>query len=427
MKITQSQNLFNKAKTLIPGGVNSPVRAFKNVRGSPLFIKRAKGSYIIDVDNHKYIDYVCAWGPAILGHAPKCIQKEIRKRLSRGISFGAPHELEIEMAEIIIKAFPSIEKVRMVNSGTEATMSCVRLARAFTQREKIVKFSGCYHGHADTLLFEAGSGGLTHSLPNSLGVPKALAEDVITLPFNSIEKLKECFKQEGKNIAGVIIEPYPANAGLLLPQNGYLEELRKITESHGSVLIFDEVMTGFRISEGGVQKITKIKPDITALGKVIGGGLPVGAFGGKAKIMDMLSPEGPVYQAGTLSGNPISLIAGITQIREMQRRDGWDYLEMLGTLLEEKIRNLQTKGIPFQFHRAGSIFSFFFTEEKVIDLITATTSDTRSFRKFFHEILNRGIYIAPSPFEAGFISTAHSKRDIEKTVKAMGKAMGEIN
>lgn len=419
-----SKKLFAKAKTIIPGGVNSPVRAFKNVDGDPFFVRSAHGSRITDVDGKTYIDYVGTWGPAILGHAPLCVTQTVHEVAKEGVSFGCPCPWEIEMAQTIVDWVPSVEKVRMVNSGTEATMSAIRLARGYTGRDKVVKFEGCYHGHVDHLLVAAGSGALTHGEPDSAGVPKAFAGETICLPFNKPEAVEELFAQMGDQIAAVIVEPYPGNAGFIIPQDGYLQLLRDITAKHGSVLIFDEVMTGFRVAKGGVQELTGITPDLTALGKVIGGGLPVGAFGGKAEIMDYLAPVGPVYQAGTLSGNPLAMAAGLAQLRELERRRGWDELEVLGARLESGVRGiLKEKGLDFQFNRSGSMFCLFFTENKIINVDDATGSDAAAFKRYFAALLDDGVYLAPSPYEAGFISLAHSTGDIDDTLDAMSKAM----
>ncbi len=411
-----SAESFAKARRLIPGGVNSPVRAFRGVGGEPFFVERALGSHIWDVDGKEYIDYVGTWGPAILGHAPKVVLDAIVSTAQRGVSFGIPNTLEIEMAETIIRFVPSIEKVRMVNSGTEATMSCIRLARGFTGRSKIVKFEGCYHGHVDSLLVKAGSGALTLGQPDSAGIPPELAALTITLPYNDPEALKAIFAREGREIAAIIVEPVPANAGLYLPKPGYLELLRQLTFDSGSILIFDEVMTGFRLAKGGAQEIYGIKPDLTALGKVIGGGLPVGAFGGRADIMDFLAPDGPVYQAGTLSGNPLAMAAGLAQLRELERRNGWAELETIGVAFESGVREaLAVAGKKFTFQRIGSMFCLYFTDQPVDNLAMAQTSDRAAFARYFHACLKAGVYFAPSQFEAGFLSLAHSAADIDAT------------
>jgi glutamate-1-semialdehyde 2,1-aminomutase len=419
-----SRSLFAKAQALIPGGVNSPVRAFRGVGGEPFFVQRAKGARIWDIDGNEYIDYVGTWGPAILGHAPDVVVEAVREAAGRGVSFGIPNPLEIEMAALICRWVPGIEKVRMVNSGTEATMSCIRLARGFTGRDKIVKFEGCYHGHVDSLLVKAGSGALTHGEPDSAGVPEAFANLTVTLPFNDTNAIRSLFMAEGSKIAAVILEPIPANAGLYFPEPGFLELLRQQCSQYGAVLIFDEVMTGFRVARGGAQEVYGIGPDLTALGKVIGGGLPVGAFGGRADIMECLSPLGPVYQAGTLSGNPLAMAAGIAQLRELERVDGWRLLEQLGAALEEGIRDI-LKGHPdqFTFHRVGSMFCLFCTGGPVINLADAQRSDRQAFARFFHRCLDAGIYLAPSQFETGFISLAHTESDIEATVEKIASAL----
>ncbi len=424
MDRTLSRSLFARAQTLIPGGVNSPVRAFRGVGGEPFFIRRAQGSHIWDVDGNEYIDYVGTWGPAILGHAPAIVIDAIRDAAPRGVSFGIPNPLEVEMAALIREWIPSIEKVRMVNSGTEATMSCIRLARGFTGRDKIVKFDGCYHGHADCLLVKAGSGALTHGEPDSAGVPAAFANLTVSLPFNDTIALRSLFMAEGSKLAAVILEPIPANAGLYFPDPGFLDLLRQQCSEYGVVLIFDEVMTGFRVARGGAQELYGVSPDLTALGKVIGGGLPVGAFGGRAEIMDCLSPAGPVYQAGTLSGNPLAMAAGLAQLRELGRLDGWRLLEELGAALEAGIREiLKGREDRFTFHRIGSMFCLFFTGGPVSSLADAQRSDRAAFGRFFHRCLEAGLYLAPSQFETGFISLAHTRADIDETVRIIGSAL----
>jgi glutamate-1-semialdehyde 2,1-aminomutase len=422
-----SQKLFSLAKQYIPGGVNSPVRAFRNVGGEPFFVRRAKGCRIEDVDGRSMIDYVGTWGPAILGHAPNVVIEAVHNAAKDGVSFGIPNPYEVEMARLICEWVPSIEKVRMVNSGTEATMSCIRLARGFTGRDRVVKFEGCYHGHVDSLLVAAGSGALTHGRPDSAGVPAAFAELTSTLPYNDVAALEECFAKEGSKIAAVIVESYPANAGLILPQPGYLQKLREITRQHGALLIFDEVMTGFRVAKGGVQEVEKMSPDLTALGKVIGGGLPVGAFGGRADIMDMLAPDGPVYQAGTLSGNPLAMAAGLAQLREMERQHGWTRLEEAGKTMETAVLEILKKtGRNYQWYRTGSMFCLFFTEKPVRDLNDAKTSDLAAFRKFFLHCLDRGVYFAPSQFETGFISLAHGSDEIAQTAEVVQSALAAL-
>ncbi len=424
---SRSSELFRAAQKHIPGGVNSPVRALGNVGGEPFFVARAEGSRIWDVDGTEYLDYMGSWGPAILGHAPKVVVDAVREAATRGLSFGIPNPLEVEMADLICNWFPSIEKVRMVNSGTEAAMSCIRLARGFTGRDKIIKFDGCYHGHVDALLVRSGSGALTHGTPDSAGVPRAFAELTISLPFNDVDLVRKTFRENKKEIAAVILEPIPANAGLYFPQSDCLSLLREECTRQGALLIFDEVMTGFRVARGGAQEIYQIKPDLTALGKVIGGGLPVGAFGGRAEIMDRLSPDGPVYQAGTLSGNPLAMAAGLAQLRELERIDGWKLLEDLGVQFECGVRDaLQKSKIEATFHRIGSMFCLFFAGGPIVDLASAQRSDLKMFAKFFHACLKRGVYFAPSQFETGFISTAHSVAQIDRTGEIIRESLRKI-
>lgn len=387
-------------------------------------MERAKGAHIWDADGNDYIDYVGTWGPAILGHAPDVVVDAVRDCATRGLSFGTPNPLEVEMAELICKWVPSIEKVRMVNSGTEATMSCIRLARGFTGRDKIIKFEGCYHGHVDSLLVNAGSGALTHGRPDSAGVPADFARLTISPPFNDADAVRAAFRDNSGEIAAVIVEPIPANAGLYLPQNNFLQVLRDECTRAGALLIFDEVMTGFRVARGGAQELYGIVPDLTALGKVIGGGLPVGAFGGRAMIMDQLSPDGPVYQAGTLSGNPLAMAAGLAQLRELERVNGWALLEERGAQLEAGTREvMKTSGQALTFHRVGSMFCLFFTDGPVTDLASAKRSDRAAFASYFRHCLDAGVYFAPSQFETGFISTAHSSVEIERTVGVMCAAL----
>jgi len=424
--ISRSSELFRAAQRRIPGGVNSPVRALRNVGGEPFFVASAAGSKIWDVDGNEYIDYVGSWGPAILGHAPKVVVEAVREAATRGLSFGIPNPLEVEMADLICQWVPSIEKVRMVNSGTEATMSCIRLARGFTGRDKIIKFDGCYHGHVDALLVRSGSGALTHGRPDSAGVPQNFVDLTISLPFNDVDLVRKAFRENKDEIATVILEPIPANAGLYFPSADFLSILREECTRNGALLIFDEVMTGFRVARGGAQDIYKIKPDLSALGKVIGGGLPVGAFGGRAEIMDQLSPDGPVYQAGTLSGNPLALAAGLAQLRELERINGWKLLEQLGAQFERGMRDtLQTSKVEATFHRIGSMFCLFFARGPIVDLASARRSDLKMFAKVFQACLKRGVYFAPSQFEAGFISTAHTSEDIERTTEIMRESLRE--
>ena len=435
--MTHSSEFFARAQKRIPGGVNSPVRAFRNVDSVPFFVARAEGAKIWDVDGNEYIDYVGSWGPAILGHAPKVVVDAVREAATRGLSFGIPNPLELEMAELICDWVPSIEKVRMVNSGTEATMSCIRVARAFTGRDKIVKFDGCYHGHVDALLVKTGSGALTHGQPSSAGVPAAFVDLTISLPFNDAELLRKAFQENKNEIAAVMLESIPANAGLYFPREKFLSLLREECTRNGALLIFDEVITGFRVARGGAQEIYGIKPDLTALGKIIGGGLPVGAFGGRAEIMNQLSPDGPVYQAGTLSGNPIAMAAGLAQLRELGRINGWRLLEELGAQFEElaldaikfAAANPSRGGhakIDVTFHRLGSMFCLFFAAGPVVDLASAQRSDLKMFARFFHACLKRGVYFAPSQFETGFISTAHTAEDIERTGAIIREALENL-
>jgi len=416
-----------QAFELIPGGVNSPVRAFRAVGGNPIFIESAKGSKIYDVDGNAYIDYVLSWGPLILGHAHTRVINALKKAAEKGTSYGAPTSLEIQLAELVLKAYPSMDKVRMVNSGTEATMSAIRVARGFTGRDKIIKFEGCYHGHADGLLVKAGSGATTFGVPDSPGVPKSYARNTLTLPFNDLNALRTVIKKEWKSLACVILEPVVGNIGCVLPKPGFLEALRKLTKDFGIVLIFDEVMTGFRVAYGGAQEFYGIKPDMTCLGKVIGGGLPVGAYGGKKRIMSMVSPEGPVYQAGTLSGNPLAMTAGIETLKILARKDTYLKLEKKAALLEKGLTSAAKRaGVKTLFYRAGTMFCTYFTDTNVVDYQTAKTADTAKFGKFFLSMLKRGIYTAPSQFEAGFLSLAHTNQDIEKTVKAAYDSFREI-
>ena len=424
---TLSSDLFARARARIPGGVNSPVRAFRGLGREPFFVERAKGASIWDVDGKEYIDYVGTWGPAILGHAPAVVIDAIREAATRGVSFGIPNPLEVEMAELICRWVPSIEKVRVVNSGTEATMSCVRLARGFTRRDKIIKFEGCYHGHVDSLLVHAGSGALTHGQPDSAGVPEEFAGLTIALPFNDLAAVRAAFRNHPEEIAAIILEPIPANAGLYFPQPGFLEALREECTKEGALLIFDEVMTGFRVARGGAQEIYGIRPDLTALGKVIGGGLPVGAFGGRAEIMDQLSPLGPVYQAGTLSGNPLAMAAGLAQLRELERIDGWKQLEALGAQLEAAIKDsLGKRKAAATLHRIGSMFCLFFTAGPVAALAAARRSDIAKFVRFFNHCLDAGVYFAPSQFETGFISTAHQPAQIDATARIVDEGLGQV-
>ncbi|MST00809.1 MAG: glutamate-1-semialdehyde-2,1-aminomutase [Pedosphaera sp.] len=423
----KSEALFAEALQHIPGGVNSPVRAFRAVGGQPFFVDRAKGARIWDVDGNELIDYVGTWGPAILGHAHPKIIAAVQHAAERGTSFGIPNPLEVTMARLVKAAVPSVEKVRMTSSGTEACMSAIRLARGFTKRDKIIKFDGCYHGHTDSLLVKAGSGALTFGHPDSAGVPAAFTQHTIVLPYNDVESVKAAFAANPSQIAGIILEPVPGNAGLYLPRPGYLEALREITAANGALLIFDEVMTGFRLARGGAQQRFGIRPDLSCFGKIIGGGLPVGAFGGHAEIMDYLAPLGPVYQAGTLSGNPLAMAAGIAALEELETSDACRKLEELSAQLESGMKDAaKAAGVPVQFNACGSMFCVYFTDRPVHNLADAMHSDRARFAKYFHGMLDAGVYLAPSQFEAGFISTAHTPADIDTTVRAAAKVMKSL-
>jgi glutamate-1-semialdehyde 2,1-aminomutase len=428
MKFERSIAAFARAKRVIAGGVNSPVRAFKAVGGSPIFMKSASGATLHDVDDHEYIDYVLSWGPLLLGHAHPAVVKAITAAAARGTSYGAPTEAETELGELIISMMPSIERIRFVSSGTEATMSAVRLARGYTHRPKIVKFAGCYHGHADSFLIAAGSGALTHGTPTSPGVTDGTAADTIVVPFNDADAVEAAFDANPQAIAAVIVEPYAGNMGLVLAMPGFLQRLRELCTANGALLIFDEVMTGFRVGRGGVQGREGVKPDLTTLGKVIGGGLPVGAFGGAEQIMAYLSPSGPVYQAGTLSGNPIAMAAGAATLR-IVRDDAtlFERLEVLAHLLIEGLSEIMNKhGVPHYCVSAGSMFCTFFTHGPVTNLESAMRSDTDAFTRYFDAMLDDGIYIAPSQYEAGFLSTAHTTRHIERTLAAADAAFTRV-
>jgi glutamate-1-semialdehyde 2,1-aminomutase len=420
---TRSQALFAEALKYIPGGVNSPVRAFRGVGGEPFFVNRAAGSRVWDVDGNELIDFVGTWGPAILGHAHPRIVRAIQQAAEHGTSFGIPNPFEVEMAQLICREVPSVQKVRMCNSGTEATMSAIRLARGFTKRDKIIKFDGCYHGHADSLLVKAGSGALTFGYPDSAGVPQSFSQHTLVLPFNDMDAVKAAFAANPGQIAGLIIEPIPANAGLYLPQPGFLEQIRRVTQQEEAVLIFDEVMTGFRLGFRGAQGIFGITPDLSCFGKIIGGGLPVGAFGGRQDIMDCLAPLGPVYQAGTLSGNPLAMAAGLAALDELRREDHYSRLEELGRQLETGMKEAARQaGVAVTFQRIGSMFCGYFTDRPVFNVADAMRSDRAKFAKFFHSMLAQGVYLAPSQFEAGFISAAHTEADIESTIRAASAA-----
>ena len=421
-------NLFNQAQSVIPGGVNSPVRAFKGVGGDPVFIDRANGAYIWDADDKRYIDYVGSWGPMILGHAHPEVINAVKTAADKGLSFGAPTAIETEMAERICQLVPSIESVRMVSSGTEATMSAIRLARGFTGRDSIVKFEGCYHGHSDSLLVKAGSGALTLGVPSSPGVPACLAEHTITLTFNDIDEVREAFKKAGDKIACIIVEPVAGNMNCIPPVEGFLEGLRDVCDEYGSVLIFDEVMTGFRTALGGAQSVYNIKPDLTTLGKVVGGGMPVGAFGGRKDIMHHIAPTGPVYQAGTLSGNPIAMAAGLKTLELISADNFYNDLNAkVNKLVGGILQKAEKHNIPMTQNIVGGMFGLFFTEtEKVSNFTQATQCNVERFQKFFHGMLEQGVYLAPSAYEAGFVSTMHSDEDIQATIDAADKVLGSL-
>jgi glutamate-1-semialdehyde 2,1-aminomutase len=428
MDTTLSKQLFKEACRYIPGGVNSPVRAFKSVGGNPIFIKKGKGSKIYDVDGQQFIDYVGSWGPHIFGHNPDFIKNALIESIENGTSFGAPTELELKMAKLIVELVPSVEMVRMVNSGTEATMSAVRAARGYTRKDKIIKFEGCYHGHADYFLIKAGSGALTLGTPDSPGVTKANAADTLVATYNDINSVKKLIKENKKEIAAVIIEPIAGNVGVIKADNNFLKELREVCSNEKIVLIFDEVMTGFRVSSGGAQKLFKLTPDLTTFGKIIGGGLPVGAFGGKKEIMEMISPRGPVYQAGTLSGNPLAMSAGYAALSHIKKNpDIYAQLEEKSNYLESGFReNLKLMNKKFALNRVGSMMSLFFTEKDVTDYKSAISSDTILFGKYFLSMLMKGIYLAPSQFEALFVSTAHTIEDLNLTIKANYDALSRL-
>lgn len=428
MNTTKSKQLFEKAKRYIPGGVNSPVRAFRSVGGEPIFIERGSGSKFYDVDGNEYIDYIGSWGPHLFGHNPPFIKQALAEAFEKGTSFGAPTELEVRMAQLITELVPSVEMVRMVNSGTEATMSAIRAARGYTNKEKFIKFEGCYHGHADYFLIKAGSGALTLGVPTSPGVTKGNAADTLLADFNDIESVKKVVYANKNNVAAIIIEPIAGNMGVVKADETFLVELRNLCNEENIVLIFDEVMTGFRVAAGGAQEILGIKPDLTTFGKIIGGGLPVGAFGGKREIMEMVAPAGPVYQAGTLSGNPLAMAAGYAALSYIKEHpEIYVQLEKSSMYLENGFKeNLKAVGKNYAMNRVGSMMCMFFTEEPVNDFKSAVKSDTALYGKYFHEMLKRGIYLAPAQFEALFISTAHPKEDLDKTIKAHREALETI-
>lgn len=424
LKRDKSRRLFEEAKKFIPGGVNSPVRAFRSVGGDPLFFSHGVGSHLCDVDGNEYIDYVASWGPLILGYSPPYLVKAIQEEAARATSFGAPGELEIQLAEAIVQAMPSIEMVRMVNSGTEATMSAVRLARARTGRNKIIKFSGCYHGHADSFLIQAGSGATTLGVPDSPGVTPGAAQDTLLARFNDAASVQRLLEEHPGQIAAVIVEPVAGNMGVIPPGKNFLKDLRQLTYQHGAMLIFDEVMTGFRVARGGAQQLYGVTPDLTTLGKIIGGGLPVGAYGGRRELMEMVAPVGPVYQAGTLSGNPLAMRAGVETLRILSQAGVYESLEHKAARLEAGVRkNIAKLGIPLYLTRVGSMGCLFFYPGEVYDYETACKSDTKRYALYFWAMIEQGIYLAPSQFEAFFVSTAHTEEDIDRTIQANLYAM----
>ena len=426
--MTQSQDFYSQAKHFIPGGVNSPVRAFTGVGGTPVFIEKANGAYIYDVDNKAYIDYVGSWGPMLLGHNHPAIKNAVSAAIEKGLSFGAPTEMEIKMAALVTELVPSMDMVRMVNSGTEATMSAIRLARGFTGRDKIIKFEGCYHGHADCLLVKAGSGALTLGQPNSPGVPADFAKHTLTCTYNDIESVKEAFRHNPEDIACIIIEPVAGNMNCILPVNGFLSKLREVCDQYGALLIIDEVMTGFRVALGGAQEYYDVTPDLTCLGKIIGGGMPVGAFGGRQDIMEYLAPTGPVYQAGTLSGNPIAMAAGYACLTELTQVGIYETLSSKTEMLAQGLKRVAaTQNIPVVVNYVGGMFGLFFTDaESVTCYQDAVNCDVARFKKFFHLMLDEGIYLAPSAFEAGFMSLAHTEEDIQRTIDAAERCFSKL-
>lgn len=416
----RSTQLFERAKQLIPGGVNSPVRAFRSVGGAPFFTERAEGAHLHTADGKDLIDFVCTWGPAIHGHNDPDVRAAISQALEKGTSFGTPNPYEVEMAELIVDMVPSIEKVRMCNSGTEATMSAIRLARGYTKRDKIIKFAGCFHGHVDSLLVKAGSGALTLGNPDSAGIPASFAAETIVVEYNDADAIRAAFETHSGEIAALIVEPFPANCGFILPDKGYLNLLRDLCYQHDTVLIFDEVMTGFRLAPGGVQERVSVTPDLTCLGKIIGGGLPVGAFGGKTEIMDQIAPLGPVYQAGTLSGNPLAMAAGIAALKKLKRVNPYPAFETMGSMLRDALINAAIeKGMALQVPQVGSMFAVFFSEYPVSNYNDAISSETQQFNKLFHYALDRGVYLPPSAYETCFICTAHNGSDIERAAEIL--------
>lgn len=427
MDFSHSEELFARAQQVIPGGVNSPVRAFKSVGGKPVFIKRGEGSRVYDVDGNSFIDYVCSWGPLILGHAYPQVVEAIRRAAGDGTTFGAPTALEVELAEMIVEAVPSIEMVRLVSSGTEALMSAIRLARGYTGRTKVIKFEGCYHGHSDGLLAKAGSGVTTLGIPDSAGVPAGITSDTLTLPYNDLNAARELMQAVGSDVACIVIEPIAGNMGVIPPKPGYLQGLRELCNQFDALLLFDEVITGFRVAYGGAQQLYGVTPDLTTLGKIIGGGLPVGAYGGRREIMEQVAPLGPVYQAGTLSGNPLAVSAGIAVLKALQKPGLYEDLQRKADKLSAGLLDAAKQaGVPVQLNSVGSMSTLFFTEHPVTDYASAKLSDTERYARYFSEMLNRGVYLAPSQFEAAFVSTALSQEDIEATIAAAREAMREL-
>lgn len=427
MTIQNSENLFKEATKHLVGGVNSPVRAYKGVGGNPLFIQRAKGAYVYDADDNQYVDYVGSWGPAILGHANASVNDALKATIENGTSFGAPTAAEVELAQLVKEAYPSIDLVRFVNSGTEAVMGAIRAARGFTGKSKVIKFDGCYHGHADYLLVKAGSGAQTLGVPDSAGVPEDFAKHTLVARYNDVQSVADLLSANKNQVACVILEPVVGNMGCILPQADFLKGLRELTQKEGVLLIFDEVMTGFRVAHGGAQALYGIKPDLTTLGKIIGGGLPVGAYGGRRDIMECVAPVGPVYQAGTLSGNPLAMASGIQTLKLLSEKGVYEALEEKGAYLEKGLKyTALKKGIPLQVNRVGSMFSFYFSAKPVVDADSARGADSAKFAKLFHVLLGEGVYLAPSAFEAGFISLAHSKDDLDLTINAFAKALDTL-
>jgi glutamate-1-semialdehyde 2,1-aminomutase len=427
MKPRKSELLFRKSLDVFVGGVNSPVRSFKSVGGTPRFINKAQGPWIWDADGHRYVDFCGSWGTAILGHSPSPVVASVKRAANRGMSYGAPTELEWELGQLIQKAFPSMARMRLVSSGTEAVMASLRVARAATQRDTLVKFSGCYHGHADSMLVKAGSGLLTLSMPDSAGIPSVLAQKTRVLPYNDIEALREHFRREGQSIAAVIVEPIAANMGVIPPRPGFLEELRSLCTQHGSLLIFDEVITGFRVAFGGAQTLYKITPDLTCLGKIVGGGLPLAVYGGRRDLMEWVAPLGPVYQAGTLSGNPVAVSAGLATLQQLKARSPYKSLEQATAQFTTEIEEMgREMGFNMRVNRVGSMWTLYFNNAPVVDLASVQRSNGTLYSVFFQELLNRGVYLPPSPYETAFVSTAHSRGVLKKTLGAMEKVLKKM-